>query len=63
MARITGRSEAEIMALFDDAMLEAVKYDNPIYEAAGMEPPDSESEQLDNFIKRPAAERGKSFTT
>lgn len=37
--------------LFDDAMLEAVKYDNPIYEAAGMEPPDSESEQLDNFIK------------
>ena len=33
------------------AMLEAVKYDNPIYEAAGMEPPDSESEQLDNFIK------------
>lgn len=51
VARITGRSEAEIMALFDDAMLEAVKYDNPIYEAAGMEPPDSESEQLDNFIK------------
>ena len=51
VARITGRSEAEIMALFDDAMREAVKYDNPIYEAAGMEPPDSESEQLDNFIK------------
>lgn len=51
VARITGRSEAEIMALFDDAMREAIKYDAPIYEAAGMEPPDSESEQLDNFIK------------
>lgn len=52
VARITGRSETEIMALFDDAMLEAVKYDNPIYEAAGMEPPDSESEQLDNFLRQ-----------
>ena len=51
VARITGRSEAEIMALFDDAMREAIKYDVPIYEAAGMEPPDSESEQLDDFIK------------
>ena len=54
VARLTGRSEAEIMALFDDAMREAIKYDNPIYEAAGMEPQEEESEQLKTFLRASA---------
>ena len=42
------------MVLFDDAMREAIKYDAPIYEAAGMEPQQEESEQLKTFLRASA---------
>lgn len=51
IARITGKSQAEIMALFDEAMRESIKYDNPIYQAADMEPQKEESEELKKFLE------------
>lgn len=38
IAKITGKSEAELKKLFDVAAVESLSYDNKVYEAAGLTP-------------------------
>lgn len=40
IAKITGKSEAELIKLFNEAAVESLSYDNQVYEAAGLTPID-----------------------